>query len=201
MEIVEIHRRLKAATAEMHARLEQELDLLRDDFTLRDYICLLERFYGVYEPFERMADPVLKCLPEIEFERRKKTELLAADLLHLGGSPDRLALLSRLPLSAPEHPEQLLGWLYVLEGSTLGGQILGRHFGARFRLSAEYGLRFFTAYGEKTATMWRRFLEVIAAHSETETAAQLIVNSAISMFARLFDWLVAGSYSLDLSAA
>ncbi len=197
----EIHSRLKAATAEIHARLEQQLDLLRDDLTLRDYVGLLERFYGVYEPFERMADPMLKRLPGIEFERRKKTELLAADLIHLGVSPEGLALLPRLSFAVPERPEQLLGWLYVLEGSTLGGQILARHFGTRFPLSAECGLRFFTAYGEETATMWRQFLEVLAIYSQTDAAARLMVDAAVSMFARLLDWFVAGSYSLDLSAA
>jgi heme oxygenase len=201
MKTSEIHSRLKAATAEMHARLEQQLNLLRDDLTLCDYVGLLQRFYGVYEPFERMADPMLKRLPGMEFERRKKTELLAADLLHLGASPEALALLPRLPFAVPEQPAQLLGWLYVLEGATLGGQILARRFATRFALSAECGLRFFTAYGEETATMWRRFLEVLAVHSQTEAAARLMVDSAVSMFARLLDWFVAGSYSLDLSAA
>ena len=201
MKTSEIHSRLKAATAEMHARLEQQLDLLRDDLTLCDYVGLLERFYGVYEPFERMAEPMLKRVPGIEFERRKKTELLAADLLHLGASPVGLALLPRLPFTVPEQPEQLLGWLYVLEGATLGGQILARHFATRLPLSAGCGLRFFTAYGEETATMWRRLLEVLAVHGQTEVAARLMVDSAVSAFARLLDWFVAGSYSLDLSAA
>jgi heme oxygenase len=196
----DIHSQLKIATAEIHARLERDLDLLRGDFSLQDYIHLLERFYGIYEPLERSAEPSLSRIAALQFHRRKKSAWLASDLDYLRGS-QAFSSLPRLHMVAPEHIEQWLGCLYVLEGSMLGGQILARCFASRFQLAPGRGLSYFTGYGEETAAMWKSFLDVLAAYSRTEAAKQLMVASAVTMFQRLHGWLLDNSYQSDHSAA
>jgi heme oxygenase len=50
-----------------------------------------------------------------------------------------------------------MGCLYVLEGSTLGGQMLQRHFKRQLALEEHRGLTFFTGYGPDTPTRWKQF--------------------------------------------
>jgi len=47
---LELLSRLKNETAACHARLENALDLMRDDLRRDEYITLLERFYGYVTP-------------------------------------------------------------------------------------------------------------------------------------------------------
>jgi heme oxygenase len=55
-----------------------------------------------------------------------------------------------------------LGLLYVLEGATLGGQLLRRRLGPALGLTEERGLAFFTAYGAEVGPMWRAFADALA---------------------------------------
>lgn len=41
--------------------------------------------------------------------------------------------------------------MYVLEGATLGGQIISRSLGGRFGLTPQTGLRFCSSYGAQAA--------------------------------------------------
>jgi heme oxygenase len=47
--------------------------------------------------------------------------------------------------------------LYVLEGSTLGGQILTRQIHDQLGFTPEYGCQFFSRYGPRVYEMWKTF--------------------------------------------
>lgn len=177
--------RLKSETEGQHRRLETRLDLLRLDFTFSEYARLLERFYGFYSVWEARATPILTAHAPDLYVGRLKTALLADDLAKLGQDLTVLPRCACIP--ATDTISQVLGSAYVLEGSTLGGQILCRHFSRTLGPQVK-AMRFFEGYGQQTGVMWRAFCQEfirLAEAAETE----VVVASAQATFAKLENWL------------
>lgn len=80
------------------------------------------------------------------------------------------------------------GILYVLEGATLGGQVILRRLGTRVGISATYGGRFFASYGPDVGRMWRSYVEVLERFGATPKA-QVIEQSAVAAFQAFDEWL------------
>ncbi|WP_082407984.1 biliverdin-producing heme oxygenase [Verrucomicrobium spinosum] len=121
---------LKADTQQEHRLLEDRLDLFNRVTDLAAYRRLLESFYTLYSPLEEMlAGAVNWNSLGWDFEASRKTPWLLQDLVSLGADPAGLDALPRcqdLPLlSSASHA---VGCLYVLEGSTLGGQLITKQF-------------------------------------------------------------------------
>jgi heme oxygenase len=96
------------------------------------------------------------------------------------------------PHSPGDHPDayapadfsQYVGYLYVKQGSTLGGQVLCRHLQTNIGLSPNNGLRFFYGFGEHTRQHWLdvlRYFEDRKAEVNISTA----VTSACNHFRQL----------------
>ena len=56
--------------------------------------------------------------------------------------------LQRIP--TPNSDSLAFGCLYVMEGATLGGQVIGRHVRQTLGVTPETGGRFHAAYGDRT---------------------------------------------------
>src|SRR5207245_815438 len=88
----------------------------------------------------------------VDWSRRRRTGLFAADLETLGSAPEPAApVLARLA-----GTDQALGRLYVLEGSTLGGVFIDRNLAGLPGL-ADVRLRAFSPYGVDTGARWHAF--------------------------------------------
>jgi heme oxygenase (biliverdin-IX-beta and delta-forming) len=72
------------------------------------------------------------------------------------------------------------GELYVIEGATLGGQVIVRHLRERFP-SLPHA---FYALGERAPGRWRGFQRVLDEALATDTRQQLAIAGAQRMFAR-----------------
>ena len=188
--------RLKAQTRAEHGAMEAALDLMRDDLLLADYRRLLELYFGFYAPVEaRLAGMLASvALGGLAFETRRKLPLLRADLAALGGpAAETLAVCNALP---PLHTlAQAMGCLYVLEGATLGGMVIGRHVQRTLGLTPDCGARFFHGSGARTAEMWRTFraaLAEFAADADAAVAPDAVVESANETFRSLRHWCMRG---------
>ena len=192
--------RLKAQTRAEHVAMEGVLDLMRDDLSLADYRRLLERYFTFYAPVEARLAGVFVTIPlgGLDFETRRKLPLLRADLAALGGpAADTLAVCDALP---PLHtPAQAMGCLYVLEGATLGGMVIGRHVQRTLGLTPDCGARFFHGSGPRTAEMWRAFraaMVVFAADADAaddaDATADAVVDTANETFRSLRRWCMQG---------
>jgi heme oxygenase len=188
--LVTLRERLKAETAGRHQQLEAALDWLQ----LRqrsDYVLLLERFFGFYEPVEQQLTSAPAELVDL-LEPRRKVPRLAADLAYFGRSADDLA---RLPRCADvpniAAPAQALGGYYVFEGSTLGGVVLCKHFAQTLQLESE-GLAFFHGYGDQTGPMWRAFCQRLDEYSNSPIESD-VVAAANAAFDQLHRWLQSSS--------
>lgn len=175
--------RLRQETAASHARLEASLALLQPPLNRDRFVTLLERFYGFHAVWERTLSPHFE--PDF-VEPRRRTHLIEADLAALGCSTAQ----SNPPLCLAaadlnRTPERALGSLYVMEGSTLGGQVIvrglaGTGWGER--------LSYFNPYGAGTGSMWSAFKAMVSKKSG-EAADPKIMAGATATFDLLQDWL------------
>jgi heme oxygenase len=179
---------LKQTTWPLHQRLEKRMDLFDPGFSRADYIRLLEAFWGYYRPIEpRLADNIELCARLPDIRRRAKLPWLEKDLSALGiasGLREQLPVCDDLPPC--DSLAEALGCLYVLEGSSLGGQVIGRHFQRTLALDADHGLAFFTGHGEGARAMWQTFGECLAAAGADETT---LIHAAGETFLSLERWL------------
>ena len=183
--------KLRAGTKARHAALEGKLPLLDPHFGLDAYRQLLGRFYGYYAPLEaRLLDLPSLALVGVHYEERRKTPHLERDLLALGEtsfSVSRLPLCEALP--SLDTLARAMGCLYVIEGSTLGGQFITRHLSAKLGLTRDTGGAFFFGYGLETGPRWKAFCELLTALAEREKRDEEIVASAELTFATIDAWL------------
>jgi len=187
--------RLKHATHADHQAVEARVDLLNRLGSLADYRQLLEHFWGFYAPIEAQ----IAVGPEwarygVDIQQRMKTSALACDLQTLGLSSAALAALPlchSLPVS--DSFTHRLGCLYVLEGATLGGQIIARAVRDRLGLTPDSGCAFFASYGDQVATMWQAFRALLLQAAADEAAETAIVRGAHETFAAFGRWLAPGA--------
>lgn len=189
--------RLKRETSDCHITLEKALDLARPDMLRAEYIVLLKGFRGFVGPWERAIAAALPARLHGFAQEREKTALLDADLRYMGGEMGgeaggdaegarRDVAWVPFPL---ESIAQALGSMYVMEGSTLGGRIIGPAMAARFNLPEGLGYTYFDPYGAHTGSKWNAF----KALAEAEISPQqhdIAVMAARDTFTALHQWLV-----------
>ena len=189
----EILQRLKHATRERHVALERRLPLLDPLLSQEAYRQFLGRFFGFYAPLELslFGSPAWHETGPLYFERRK-TPRLALDLIALGAAPDALTALARCrELPDVTSGARLFGCLYVIEGATLGGQIITRHLNAQLGLTPQTGALFFSGYGEQTGSRWKAFGALLTAFAQRSGGEDddEIIAAANQTFATITGWM------------
>jgi len=161
--------------------LEARLPFFSPSFDSADYRRLLQAYYGFHFPLEH-------CLSDYQGRERHKAPTLARDLLALGLSEADVGALPLCQALPAIHDEaSALGVMYVLEGSTLGGQVLKRAMAERLGIGHDSGAAFLDVYGERTGSYWRSFLERLGRAPAAEQAATM--QAAIDTFTRFEAWL------------
>lgn len=181
--------RLKICTADVHHRVEEQLQIFAPEFNLSAYTQLLAKFYGFWAPLEAQLRKVPELRhPALALETRLKSDLLEADLRVFGVDPVLAPVCSDLP--AVSTLPGGLGCLYVLEGSTLGSKIISRHIRARFRIDAGSGASFFNAYGPAVGERWSEFRQFVSSNAEAGHEGEMLM-AARTTFESLHRWLAA----------
>ena len=150
---------LRVSTSELHARLEAQVDLSLALSSRDSYGKLLLRYFLIYRRLEKhMAEVPLTIQDALGWQERSKVELLRQDLCNLMlALPEDVTPTRGLCIPNLTDHNALFGALYVVEGSTLGGQIIYRRVQEELGIDRETGGRFFYGYGEKTGAMWKQF--------------------------------------------
>jgi heme oxygenase len=185
VETYSVRIRLRNETRDWHELLERQVDVTSPGFDLNRYRQILRKFYGFYSPWEERAGEVCRNLPDA-VARRRKTPALRADLECFGILPDEQPMCRELP--EIRTVAEALGGCYVLEGATLGGQIISRHVKETLGLGPENGCRFFSGYGAETGRMWRSFEELLHRECEDDNA-NTTVAGAKATFEAFSVWL------------
>lgn len=184
--------KLKQQTQPYHDRLEENVyakAILDEDVTLDAYRTFLSKFFGFYRPLEADLDRLFAQTDlDFDFAARRKTALLSRDLGQLGLALENLPLCDRTP--QPESVPQALGCLYVMEGATLGGQIILRHVAPRLQITPARGGAFFNSYGAKVGLMWRSFRQFATEQIATSRQEREIIDAAQQTFVAFEHWLI-----------
>lgn len=147
--------KLKEDTKECHQNVEKVLVAeLKSLSSLEEYGRLLLKLHNFYQALEQQVHVLIdeSILPDIK--SRKHVGKLKSDLLHLGFEVDE----AQNPFSDKINGiSYALGILYVMEGSTLGGQVISSMLKKRLPVTDENILSYFNSYGENTPMMWNSF--------------------------------------------
>ena len=187
--------RLRDETRDVHERLERDLDWKARIATPSGYRSLLTRWWGFHADFEPIAASLLD--DEAFFGPRRKLPLLEADLHHLGAVSLAMSTIPRIGGSLDLATRQdVLGAMYVIEGSTLGGQVIVRAIRNALGFGDhDAGYAYYAGYGKhETAAMWREFGNVLRAQPLSDH--EVIVRGARRTFSTLHAWLTTREASL-----
>ena len=115
----------------------------------------------------------------IELPARARAGLLAQDLAGLGVPSDAIARLPLADVPSMRDESEILGGLYVVEGSTMGGVLIARALSG-------FGdnRRFYLGHGADHSRLWRLFLARLEA-AEVEPAER----TAAAVFSAFEDWM------------
>ncbi|MDO9336150.1 MAG: biliverdin-producing heme oxygenase [Caulobacter sp.] len=183
---VDVLTRLRTETRSSHQALEADLDIfshLASDAGRRRLVGL---FHGLHAGAEAALGPWLSALPDLDYDARRRQPLLDRDLAWFG---DRAP--AACPMPDPASEGEALGLLYVLEGSTLGGQVIRKRLLADGRTLD--GVSFLDPYGDQTGPRWKGFLAVLgrACPPDRPATGQAAVRGAVRGFIAARNWLCA----------
>jgi heme oxygenase len=162
------------------------MPLMQAGVTLAQYESVLKRLRSVVTGWETWAQAnAPQDLAEM-VQARRRGALIEQDLRSLGitGAADPVSFVAeRIPGLEPKARSfraAFLGAMYVVEGSTLGGQHIARHLDEALGMNANRGAAYFRGYGERTAEMWRAFQAVLTDVPDAES--EQVVAAAKAMF-------------------
>lgn len=183
---VDVLSRLRAETRRAHDALEADLDIFRHLGSEAGRRGLARRFHGLHAGAEAALDPWLAAVPGLDYEARRRKPALDRDLAHFGEEPP-----PPCPVAPPASRAEALGFLYVLEGSTLGGQVIRKQL-LKLGRSLD-GLSFLDPYGTDTGQRWKGFLAVLDRECPPERpdAGEAAARGGVLGFTAARDWLCA----------
>jgi heme oxygenase len=150
---------------------------------------LLVHFFAIYSALETrlvLLEDLPHWLPDLS--RRWKRATLESDLKLLGISNEDRFVCSIIP--DIQTIASALGWLYVLEGSTLGGQIIAREVHTRLGFGPNSGCQFFSSYGSEVGAMWTAFGGHLESFYRTNLGCrEEIIQGAVTAFEYFSHWL------------
>jgi len=184
--------KLRSATAASHQALEENPAakvLMSPNVTWDAVDHYLKSMYGFVSGFEKVVFPILEnSLPQLS--ERKKTQLLEVDLKQSSQETNRLPLMPSGVLTTQyNNLSKAWGGMYVLEGSTLGGQIITRHLQNILGEGIEKRISYLAPYGSQTGIMWKNFLHYFSEAAIVMCDEKEIIDSAVQTFSLIDNWI------------
>jgi heme oxygenase len=145
---------LRDATADIHTAVETDADV---EARLRDSVArplMVARFHVLHSAVEAAISPWRPAFAEVGYAPDRRAPLIRAGLDRLGeAAPDDV------PVAPLPTFGEAIGWVYVAEGSMLGGRVMQR--GMIRDGIALTGLDFLDPHGDETGSRWRAFMSAM----------------------------------------
>lgn len=173
---------LRASTADVHERLERIPAferLIEGNASMRDYANVLRghrQFYRVAQAHLDMGYLQLSALGCV-VTRKDALHLIEQDLAAIDASCDDAAT---VPSPVGDAPAVALGWVWVVEGSALGGKVIDRSLGQLLG-NARDGRRFFEPAVDM-ASRWQGVCAALERHGQHEEHRGAVVSGALAAF-------------------
>jgi heme oxygenase len=153
---------LKSATLGLHQQTEALMPsaaLLDGSLGLEAYAQLISALYRIHALLEQPLQTALQAHPRLAGHYQPQLPSLAHDLQALEAATPCPAP----PTTLPDHSAATLaGMMYVLQGATLGGQVILKGLKKNERL-AHLPHQYYTGHGPQTGEKWKSFVETLEA--------------------------------------
>lgn len=190
--------RLKEETKSYHARMEAMpyfQTLIEHRLPLESYVNQLKALsiiHGVLE--SEVASSQDPRVAGVWDDDLRKLPWLEEDLSFFAprGIPDAppavnaaLEMVKNIRLRGVDDPPTMLGYLYVLEGSTLGNAMHRPDIAATYQLKESQGCRYYLNYEKKVKSHWNRFTEKMNSRLSDPALHDPVLEAALETFAGL----------------
>lgn len=183
---------LRDQTSDKHNELESLMfvnEIMNGSLSISDYKKLLTVNYIIHHKLEKKLTDMLDAdiFEKLQMHTRYKLTALEKDLDYWAIDPLSLPDLD-FELFVPERNNaEVLGALYVLEGATLGGNVIKKQIlkNPEFAHHKD-GLNYYGVYGDELGSKWKTFVEVLN-ESVTEADYELCIDSANRTFSNLIN--------------
>lgn len=149
----------------------------------RDYVALLHRFLTFHDAIEdRLIRGPDLTQHGINLAERHRSPLLRSDLAALG-APTMIARPTAIQsLLVPKSAAAAIGYLYVSEGSRLGGLALARALDGLLAPGSMAGRSFLMGYGQRHGAMWRDLCNAIERMGAADEGRDTMISAAVGAF-------------------
>ncbi len=155
------------------------------DVTREDWLQALKGFYGFY----KTTEPLYACSGSellAPFPAGEKLDNLVHDLEQAG---IEVSALPSMPADfAMDRVETVLAYLYLREGSNLGGMVISKNLSSQLGLQTPADNRYFYGAGKNTGHRWNELLGVLRTY-ESKIDVNRCADDAAFFFERLSAWL------------
>lgn len=169
---------IKERTEANHDRLEMQM-YVNEIFTRRlsysQYCDLVQVNYAVIAAIEQDIHAALpvELQQQLQTDKRSKLQSLENDLQALS--------LYKTVMHHPYKPKytntaEALGGMYVVEGATLGGNVIARRL-KEIPVLAEQPFHFYTVYGDELSNNWLVFKDVLDTKVQPEDFEKCIAKA------------------------
>lgn len=183
-----IAERLKKKTALYHTKAEENNyseNIREGNITILQYANFLFRNYWLnFRVEQAYLRAETHLLPSFDYSPRLKAHLIRKDLENTG---------NKISTSAPEpfpelQPAEIIGAVYVTEGSTLGGNIIYKALSSNAVFKHKDVFNYLSYYKDNTSTMWKNFLQALESYYEQQPEkGDDIIEGAI----KAYDYFIA----------
>ncbi|MFN0010053.1 MAG: biliverdin-producing heme oxygenase [Phycisphaerales bacterium] len=201
-----LHDALKTRTWPLHQQAEHhpfQAAIMRGSVPRRGYIAQLEQTLLVHQALEGHLAALRHSVPAIGAMVRDyhfRVPHARADLAVLGGntfpvplSPTQ-SLIAEINAAAMNRPHALVGYFYVLEGSTNGAKFIAKALARALNITDGQGLSYQDPHGDQQRSRWAEFKASLNTLGLSPAQEGEVVEAATSLFAwnvALFDLLAA----------
>ncbi|WP_291430723.1 biliverdin-producing heme oxygenase [Deinococcus sp.] len=184
---------LKTRTRVQHEQAEASLDLMNPHLTRERYAQLLRHLWTLYVPLEDRLGTLLgpSGRAALDWQARLKRPLLERDLRDLHSALPEAPCSSGDTLAFLQAEADAWGAAYVLEGATLGGQLVRRHLGSQLDLGAG-GAAFYGSYGELVGPRWKAFGAALEARGAADADPAAFAERAVQSAGQTFGLFIRG---------
>ena len=179
---------LKKRTEKLHREVEADnlaKYILDHTITRSQYANLLLANFVAYNAIETKAQKNKYLLPTslMQFADEAKSTALRTDLKQLGIATNPELLTADFEINSLS---QLIGMIYVSEGSMMGGMLIARHLDKCENLDSQLEHHFFNGKTKDILNRWKSFTAAVNDAVFTEEEIDKAVETANATF-KLFD--------------
>lgn len=181
---MDILKEVRSSTRPWHDKMEEVAlsdKIAAGTLSLSEYKAIILGHYIFHKEAEQrlLQHKELAATEGLELTSRMKTPFLARDVEQLGLKPYRFDFFPELTI---DTLPQALGCMYVMEGATLGGTVIGRSLEKVPEITSTHAMQYYGCYGEQTGKRWKRFKEVVEQQVTEENDERNFLDTAANTF-------------------